>query len=113
MCVERSLTAPNLAHERAEQEGSTFARAHGLAVVETVTDPFGEAPDPMDREVWRRVRELAEAGAVSTVIVRWPAMLAPESRHELRHREANALAERGVTIRYSWPPLASFSGGLR
>ncbi|MEJ8662302.1 hypothetical protein [Streptomyces sp. MS1.AVA.4] len=112
VCVERSLTAPGLAQERAEQEGQTFARAHGLALVETITDPFG-TPDPIHREGWRRVRAMAAAGEVSTVIVRWPTTLAPESRHELRYREVNALAEHGVTVRYSWAPLAAGSGGLR
>ncbi|MFD7444046.1 hypothetical protein [Streptomyces sp. NPDC059909] len=112
VCAERSPTAPGLAAERAEREGRAFARAHDLALVETVTDPYGE-PDPMQREGWRRVRELAAASEIGMVIIRWPATLAPEANHELRYREVNALAEHGVTVRYSWAPLASDSGGLR
>lgn len=106
VCAERSTTAPSLAEERARGEGVAFAQDHGLSVVTVVTDPFGE-PDPMDRPGWRRVRAMAEAGEVSTVIVRWPAALAPESRHEIRYREIAALGADGVDLRFSWPPLAS------
>ncbi|MFJ6637063.1 hypothetical protein ACIQMR_37970 [Streptomyces sp. NPDC091376] len=53
------------------------------------------------------------AGEVPMVFARWLASLASESHDELRHREADVLAEHGVTIRYSWAPLVLFSGGLR
>lgn len=56
------------------------------------------------------MRALAEASAVATVIVRWPAAIAPDCAHELRHREIGWLQDHGVQVRYSWEPLASGSG---
>ncbi|MFI1911430.1 hypothetical protein ACH444_37055, partial [Streptomyces microflavus] len=97
---------------RAVEEGQAFARERKLRVMEVVTDPYGE-PDPSLREGWQRVRALAAAGAVATVIVRWPAMIAPEARHEYRYREATWLQEQGVKVHYTWAPLAASTGECR
>ncbi|MGW6588398.1 hypothetical protein [Streptomyces globisporus] len=112
VCVDRSTTMPELASERAVEEGQTFAQERELRVMEVVTDPFGE-PDPSLREGWQRVRALAAAGAVATVITRWPAMIAPEATHEYRYREANWLQEQGVKVVYTWAPLAVSTGECR
>ncbi|MGW7362419.1 hypothetical protein ACWGI8_03090 [Streptomyces sp. NPDC054841] len=103
--VERGQLTPSVPAERAEQEGRAFASARGLDLTEVITDPYGEA-DPLHREGWMRVRELASSGAVGTVLVRWPAVIAPEAAHEYRHREIRWLMNHGVTVRYTWPPLA-------
>ncbi|KQX59687.1 hypothetical protein ASE09_04210 [Streptomyces sp. Root66D1] len=105
VCVQRGGLQPHLPVERAEEEGRNFADRHGLSLVETITDPFGQ-PDPRLREGWLRVREHAEAGRVATVIVRWPAAISPEHSHELRAHEIAWLKDRATTVRYSWPPLA-------
>ncbi|KOV58459.1 hypothetical protein ADL01_37835 [Streptomyces sp. NRRL WC-3618] len=112
VCAERSKLTPTLAADRAEAEGHEFAEARGLTITEVVTDPYGE-PDPCHREGWTRVRELAESGAVGVVIVRWPACIAPEPSHELRHREISWLQDRGVQVRYSWEPLATGGGEVK
>ncbi|GAA5216875.1 hypothetical protein [Streptomyces thinghirensis] len=106
VCAERSKLTPTLAADRAQTEGRALAEARGLTLAEVVTDPYGE-PDPCRREGWLRVRELAESGAVGVVIVRWPACIAPDTSHELRHREIGWLQDHGVRVRYSWEPLAS------
>ncbi|MGW1052879.1 hypothetical protein [Streptomyces sp. NPDC002521] len=110
VCVERSKLAPSQATQRAEGEGRSFATARDLRVTETIRDPYGE-PDPRRREGWMRVRELAEAGSVGVVIVRWPAAIAPDGSHELRHREIRWLMKRGVQVRYSWAPLSRSDAG--
>ncbi|NJQ01196.1 recombinase family protein [Streptomyces zingiberis] len=104
VCAERGTVSPGLAAGRAEEEGHAFAATHGLRIVEVVGDPYGE-PDPRQREGWRRIRAMAETGAVGVVVVRWPAVIAPESAHELRYHELRWLREHGVRVRYSWPPL--------
>ncbi|MEV6937887.1 hypothetical protein AB0N19_26470 [Streptomyces sp. NPDC051132] len=109
VCAERSKLPPTLAADRAEAEGRAFAEARGLTLAEVVTDLYGE-PDPCRRKGWMRVRELAESGAVGVVIVRWPACIAPDASHELRHREIRWLQDHGVLVRYSWEPLASGGG---
>ncbi|MFF4214550.1 hypothetical protein ACFYZE_35505 [Streptomyces sp. NPDC001796] len=86
VCAERGTLTPQLGAERAETEGRAFAAARGLTITEVITDPYGE-PEPLHREGWVRLRELAEAGAFGTVIVRWPTAIAPNGAHELRHRE--------------------------
>lgn len=108
VCAERGLT-PGLAAQRAEGEGRRFAEERGLTLVTVVQDEYGE-PDPCHRDGWRRVRELAESRAAAVVIVRWPASIAPESSHELRHREIQWLHNHGVRVRYSWMPLVAGSG---
>ncbi|MFD3996274.1 hypothetical protein [Streptomyces sp. NPDC058583] len=105
VCVQRGELHPVLPVERAQEEGRNFADLYGLHVVETITDPFGE-PDPQHREGWRRVRELAAAGRVATVIVRWPAAISPEHSHELRAHEIAWLKDHATKVRYSWPPPA-------
>ncbi|MBK3583195.1 hypothetical protein JHN49_05485 [Streptomyces sp. MBT57] len=113
VCADRSSPSmPELASERAVEEGQAFARERKLRVMEVVTDPYGE-PDPSLREGWQRVRALAAGGAVATVIVRWPAMIAPEARHEYRYREATWLQEQGVKVHYTWAPLAASTGECR
>ncbi|GAB3952542.1 hypothetical protein [Streptomyces sparsus] len=112
VCVARGPLMPTLAAQRAQEEGHAFARERGLTITEVVTDRYGE-PDPCRREGWQRVRELAEAGAVTAVLVRWPAAIAPESCSAYRLREAIWLRERGVRVRYTWAPLASADAGTR
>ncbi|MET9779234.1 hypothetical protein ABZ023_34160 [Streptomyces sp. NPDC006367] len=111
VCAERSLLNPRLGAERAEQEGRFFAAARNITIVETVTDPYGQ-PDPVSREGWRRVRELAKLGEIEMVIVRWPTAIAPDRSRDLRHREISELQEQGVAVRYSWAPLSQM-GALR
>ncbi|MEU7384706.1 MULTISPECIES: hypothetical protein [unclassified Streptomyces] len=105
VCAERSLLNPRPGAERAEQEGRVFAATRNITIVETVTDPYGQ-PDPMSREGWRRVRELAERGEMEMVVVRWPTAIAPDRSHDLRHREISELQEQGVSVRYSSAPLS-------
>lgn len=106
VCVDQGRPASKVPEERAIEEGRTFANGRGLRLVETITDPYGE-PDPQHREGWQRVCEMAARGEISDVITRWPAALAPESHHEFRFREVEALAKHGVTLRYTWAPLAA------
>lgn len=105
VCVDRGRLASKLPEQRAIEEGRAFAAGRGLSLVEMITDPYGE-PDPRCRKGWQRVCEMAARGEITDVVTRWPAAVAPESHHELRFRETEALAEHGVTIRYSWEPLA-------
>lgn len=113
VCADRSSPSmPELASERAVEEGKAYAQERKLRVMEVVTDPYGE-PDPSLREGWQRVRALAAAGAVATVIVRWPAMIAPEATHEYRYREATWHQEQGVKVHYTWAPLAASTGECR
>lgn len=109
VCAERGTLTPGLAAARAEEEGRSFAATRGLRITEVIRDPYGE-PEPLHREGWTRVRELAESAAVGVVIVRWPAAIAPDSSHEWRHREIQWLKEHGVRVRYSWEPLAAGGG---
>ena len=101
----KGLHTPTLAATRAEEEGHAFAAARRLTILETTTDPYG-TPDPLHRQGWQRVRALAQAAAIDTVIARWPAAIAPDHCSDLRHRAVGDLAEHGVQILYSWAPLA-------
>jgi hypothetical protein len=109
VCADRGTMMPSLAAQRAEEEGRAFAQMRGLRITEVITDQFGE-PDPARRKGWQRVRELAAAGEVASVLVRWPAAIAPESSAEYRYRESNWLREQGVSVRYTWAPLAATGG---
>jgi hypothetical protein len=104
VCAARGRLMPDLAAERAEAEGHVFAQEHGLAIREVVTDEFGQ-PDPELRTGWQRVRALAAAGEVATVLTRWPAAIAPDSSIGSRHRETAWLMEHGVRVLYTWEPL--------
>lgn len=106
VCADRARGARGEATQRAQTEGQTFAREHGLTIAEVVTDTYGE-PDPARRGGWRRVRQLAQTGHVTAVLVRWPSAIAPESARELRHREAAWLRDQGVRVRYTWAPLSA------
>ncbi len=106
VCADRAPGVPGEAAQRAQTEGRAFAQERGLTIAEVVTDTYGE-PDPGRRRGWRRVRQLAQTGHVTAVLVRWPSAIAPESARELRHREAAWLHDRGVRVRYTWAPLSS------
>lgn len=106
VCAERARGVHGGATQRARTEGHTYAEERGLAIAEVVTDTYGE-PDPARRSGWLRVRQLAETGHVTAVLVRWPSTIAPEPAHELRHREVAWLHDRGVHVRYTWAPLSS------
>ncbi|MGI5466216.1 recombinase family protein [Streptomyces sp. CA-132043] len=106
VCAERAKGANGTATQYARTEGHAFAQERGLKIAEIVTDTYGE-PDPVQRRGWRRVRQLVQTGDVTAVLVRWPSAIAPESAHELRHRETAWLRDRGVRVRYTWPPLSS------
>ncbi|WP_411093588.1 hypothetical protein [Streptomyces sp. 049-1] len=110
VCAERGRLVPTLAADRAQSEGRAYATAHGLRLVDVITDPYGEA-EPVRRAGWRLVRALARAGTVDTVIVRWPAAIAPDGAAERRHREITWLQSHGVRVRYSWAPLAAGGDG--
>ncbi|MFC8335298.1 hypothetical protein [Streptomyces olivaceus] len=110
VCAERGRLMPSLAANRAESEGRAYATALGLRITDTITDPYGEAT-PQHRAGWRLVRALAQAGTMDTVIVRWPAAIAPDGAADARHREIRWLQDHGVRVRYSWAPLAE--GGDR
>ncbi|MFB7032206.1 MULTISPECIES: hypothetical protein [unclassified Streptomyces] len=112
ICADRGTAVPGLAARRAEDEGRAFARERGLTITEVVTDQYGE-PDPARRDGWQRIRELAQSGAVETVLVRWPTAIAPESAAGLRHRETSWLQDHGVRLRYTWAPLTKMGGGSR
>ncbi|WP_242537152.1 hypothetical protein [Streptomyces albidoflavus] len=109
VCADRGALMPTLGSQRAQMEGQHFADERGLTITEIITDSYGE-PDPTQRKGWQRVRELTETGAVSVVLIRWPAALAPDSAHELRHRESLWLQQQGVRLLYTWPPLAKIGG---
>ncbi|MET9494471.1 hypothetical protein [Streptomyces sp. NPDC006552] len=106
VCADRTPGAHGSATQCARAEGHAFAREQGLTIAEVVTDTYGE-PDPARRSGWRRVRQLVQTGHVAAVLVRWPSAIAPESAHDLRHRETAWLRHRGVRVRYTWAPLSS------
>ncbi|MBA2807695.1 MULTISPECIES: recombinase family protein [Streptomyces] len=112
VCAERGTLTPSLAAERAEEEGRSYAAARGVRITKTISDRYGE-PDPQKREGWMRVRELAAAGSVGVVLVRWPAAIAPDTAHEWRYREIRWLSDHGVQVRYSWAPLTSVGGEIK
>ncbi|MGY0488928.1 hypothetical protein [Streptomyces sp. WG-D5] len=112
VCADRAPGAPGSATRCAQAEGKAFAEERGLTIAEVVTDTYGE-PDPARRLGWRRVRQLVQKGSVAAVLVRWPSAIAPESAHELRHRETAWLRDHGVPVRYTWAPLSATSAELR
>jgi hypothetical protein len=110
VCADRDPGAPGAATRCARTEGQAFADERGLTIAEVVTDTYGE-PDPARRMGWRRVKQLVRTGDIAAVLVRWPNAIAPESAHELRHRETAWLREHGVRVRYTWAPLSAPAGG--
>ncbi|WP_306320313.1 MULTISPECIES: hypothetical protein [unclassified Streptomyces] len=112
VCADRAPGVVGSATQCAQAEGRAFAQERGLTIAEVVTDTYGE-PDPAQRLGWRRVRQLVQKGHVTAVLVRWPSAIAPESAHELRHRETTWLQDHGVRVRYTWAPLTSMSGEAR
>jgi len=108
VCADRAGCASREATQRAQTEGHAFARERGLTITEVVTDTYGES-DPARRSGWRRVRQLAQTGQVTAVLVRWPSAIAPECARELRYREAAWLRDQGVRVQYTWAPLSSRS----
>ncbi|MCQ4210881.1 hypothetical protein [Streptomyces longispororuber] len=112
VCADRAPGAPGQAAQCAQTEGRAFAQERGLTISEIVTDTYGE-PDPAERRGWRRVRQLVQTGHITAVLVRWPSAIAPESAHELRHRETAWLHDHGVRVRYTWAPLSSRGGEAR
>ncbi|MBM9440624.1 hypothetical protein JT723_32890 [Streptomyces bryophytorum] len=108
VCADRAGRASSEATQRAEAEGQAFAQERGLTITEVVTDTYGES-DPVRRSGWRRVRQLAQTGDVTAVLVRWPSVIAPECASDLRHREAAWLRDHGVRVQYTWAPLSSKS----
>ncbi|MFE1950047.1 MULTISPECIES: recombinase family protein [Streptomyces] len=109
VCADRTPGLPGPATQCARTEGHAFARERGMTIAEVVTDTYGE-PDPARRTGWRRVKQLVQTGDVTAVLVRWPSAIAPESAHELRHRETDWLRDHGVRVRYTWAPLTARSG---
>lgn len=108
VCADRAERASRDASQRARTEGQAFAQERGLTITEVVTDTYGES-DPAQRSGWRRVRQLAQTGQVTAVLVRWPSAIAPECARELRYREAAWLRDQGVRVQYTWAPLSSRS----
>lgn len=106
VCADRARGVPRGATQRARTEGHAYAQERGLVIAEVVTDTYGE-PDPAQRGGWQRVRKLAQTGHVTAVLVRWPSAIAPETAHELRHREVAWLHDLGVCVRYTRGPLSS------
>lgn len=112
VCADRAPGARGAATQCAQTEGHAFAQERGLTIAEVVTDTYGE-PDPARRRGWRRVRQLVQTGHVTAVLVRWPSAIAPESAHDLRHRETAWLHDHGVRVQYTWAPLSSRSDEVR
>jgi hypothetical protein len=108
VCADRAPGTRGAATLCAQTEGHAFAQERGLTIAEVVTDTYGE-PDPARRRGWRRVRQLVQTGHVTAVLVRWPSAIAPESAHDLRHRETAWLHDHGVRVQYTWAPLSSRS----
>ncbi|UQA95702.1 hypothetical protein [Streptomyces halobius] len=101
ICARRPGTMSTQPEDKALAEGQAHAERHGWPILHTITDPYDEA-NPQQRPGWLRVRTLAAANRIGVVITRWPASIAPESLHELRHEEIGKLAADGCTVDYSW-----------
>jgi hypothetical protein len=107
VCVQNSRNAPGLAEQRAVEEGHSFADKRQMRFVAEVTDPYGK-PTPQKREGWLRIREMAERAEMTSLITRWPNSISPQ--HELRYPEIAWLKDRGVSMLFSWAPLAVLGG---
>lgn len=101
VCADRGRQMPSLAAERALAEGRAFAERHELTIAAVVTDRYGE-PDPGRRPGWLKVWELAAAGGIEAVLVRWPAAIAPVVVREYQDRETRWVRGHGVHVRYTW-----------
>ncbi len=97
------------AEDQARDEGHAYAAAHGLDIVATYDDPYGE-PDPDRRPGWCAMRARLALGDVRAVITRWPAAVAPDSHHETRFAALRDLQDRGITVAWTWEFLAAEEG---
>ncbi|MFI9357057.1 hypothetical protein ACWGLP_06495 [Streptomyces lydicus] len=107
ICIRRSTpanTADAAAEERAAEEARSYADRHGLTIVRTITDPYGEV-DPMQRPGWQRLRRVAEVGEFHTVLVRWTAAISPVCKYV--SAAAKDLADLGMQIACTWGTSAS------
>lgn len=94
--VRESRPAAHRGQHQGEQErpGHTSQPArHETRPPETAALPLGEP--------------------TAVVLVRWPVVIAPESRHEDRYQQVAWLRELGVSVRYTWAPLAASNGEAR
>ncbi|MFI8194117.1 hypothetical protein ACIF8T_36165 [Streptomyces sp. NPDC085946] len=88
-----------------------MAAAWNIAVIETVTDPYGQ-PDPLSREDRQRVRQPAKRGRIEMVIARWPTSIAPNRSRDLRYCEIIEPHKQGVSVRCSRAPLRTGGAGM-
>ncbi|MFJ8543061.1 recombinase family protein [Streptomyces sp. NPDC093586] len=104
VCAQRGTERPTVPEEHAVDEGHAFADEHHMRIVAEITDPYGD-PDPAKRPGWRRVKEMAEHGQMTAVIVRWPNSISPDDA--LRYPEIAWCRQRGVRVLFSWSPLGA------
>lgn len=106
VCAERATwrrdSGRSEAEARARVEGRSYAAAHDLSIVAEYSDLYGAEPDPEGRPGWCAMRARLAFGDVRTLIIRWPAAVAPESHHEQRFAVLQDLQDQGVKVRWSW-----------
>lgn len=103
VCAAPSESKPDLPAESAEEEGRTFAGEHSLAIVEVITDDFGERI-PNRRPGWQQVMELVKTGAVTHVVTRWPNSISTDE--DQRYTATGIVKGHGVGVCYTWKPLS-------
>ncbi|MFI9081950.1 hypothetical protein ACIGW8_36860 [Streptomyces sioyaensis] len=86
--------------DRARVEGQEYAEQHGLTIIDTIRDPYGQEHDPTQRPGWQHVMKLAEAGDIAFVLTRWPACVSPQ--HEQAYEADQTLRRYGAQVRYTW-----------
>lgn len=106
VCVERDehrrASGRSEAEQRVRAEGQAYAVAHGLDIVAEYFDLYGQQPDPSWRPGWCAMRARLALGDVSTLIIRWPCSVAPESHREQRFAVLRDLQDRRISIGWSW-----------
>lgn len=111
LCAERDQarrdSGRSEVEDQARDEGHAYAAAHGLDIVATYDDLYGAEPDPDRRPGWCAMRARLALGDVRTVIIRWPAAVAPDSHHEQRFAALRDIQDRGITIAWSWEFMAA------